>query len=245
MTCTARTFWLARKGHTPAEYEDAFAADEMAGRYAVTDGATESCFAALWARLLVEDFVHGADPKADRWSESLSPLQKRWNAFIGERKLAWYDEPGVKLGAFATFLGLVLTASSDSACRWEAVAVGDTCLLHTRSSTLLRAFPLEHSRQFGDTPKLVGSRMSSEDIRHKQAMWSDGCGQAGDRLWIMTDALAQWCLAAHEVNENPWGKLESLLEMPDDGKGFALWIEEGRDAGRLRNDDVTLLAIRL
>ena len=35
----SRTFWLARRGHNSAEYEDAFAADEVAGRFAVADGA--------------------------------------------------------------------------------------------------------------------------------------------------------------------------------------------------------------
>src|SRR5947199_52879 len=48
---------LARAGHRAEEYEDAHAGDAGAGRFAVADGASETSFAALWARLLAEGFV--------------------------------------------------------------------------------------------------------------------------------------------------------------------------------------------
>ena len=50
-------FWLPSRDNEPGEYQDAFAADPGAGRFAVADGASESGFADLWARLLVDDFV--------------------------------------------------------------------------------------------------------------------------------------------------------------------------------------------
>ena len=176
----------------------------------------------------------------------------------------------------------------EAPCRWQAVAVGDACLLHTRGGTLLRAFPLDRSEQFHNFPKLVGSRMPVEAVRARQTLWIDGCGHPGDRLWMMTDALAQFCLGAIEAGGNPWDEWESLVEVvqnlpsPADhathgarrgaggegialpfpacrrgagGEGgvqphspnapFSIWIQSLRDAGRLRNDDVTLLAIEL
>ena len=60
MATASQTFWVVRRGHRPEEYEDAFASDDAAGRYAVADGDTESCFAGLWARLLAEGFVRAA-----------------------------------------------------------------------------------------------------------------------------------------------------------------------------------------
>jgi hypothetical protein len=125
------------------------------------------------------------------------------------------------------------------------VAVGETCLLHTRDCALLRAFPVKSSDQFDNAPHLVGSRMSIDDVRSRQRIWAEGRGQPGDRLWMMTDALAQCCLAQHERGGNPWSELESLLNLPASGEGFGGWVDGLRNAGRLRNDDVTLVAIRL
>jgi hypothetical protein len=243
MSRSVRTFWLPRRGNSPAEYEDASAVDASAGRMAVADGATESCFARLWAGLLVEGFVESRDCPPQQWPAPLPALQQRWEADVSARKLRWAASRLVKRGDFAAFLGLALPVSCDADCRWQAVAVGDTCLLHTRGPTLLRAFPLEHSRQFDNVPVLVGSRMSTEEVCKRQSLWLDGRGQPGDRLWIMTDALAQWCLAEHEAGRNPWSELESLLTPPECSDRFASWIEGLRDARGLHNDDVTLVAV--
>lgn len=245
MPVDSRTFWLPRRGNSPDEYEDAFALDEASARYALADGATEGCFTGLWARLLVEDFVSRAERDASRWPSSLPAVQGRWDTDVRARRLDWDADYWVEQGASAAFLGIVLAASPQVACQWQAVAVGDTCLMHTRDSVLLRAFPLERSDQFGNRPRLVGSRMPVGDARKRQRTWSDGCGQPGDRLWAMTDALAKWCLLEHEAGSDPWNELESLLGSPQTEDHFAAWVEGLRDSGRLLNDDVTLLAICL
>jgi hypothetical protein len=239
------TFWLPRRGNTPGEYEDAFALDEASGRYAVADGATEGCFTGLWARLLVKDFVAGAECEASLWTSSLPAVQERWDTDVRSRDLDWDAEHWVEQGASAAFLGVMLTTSPQGTRQWRAVAVGDTCLFHTRGSILLRAFPLDRSGQFNNRPRLVGSRMPLGEVHKRQRHWSDGCGQPGDRLWAMTDALAKWCLVEHEAGSDPWRELESLLDSPQTQDHFADWIEGLRGSGRLLNDDVTVLAIRL
>ena len=296
MPASSRTFWLPRRGHAPAEYEDAFAADAAAGRFAVADGATEGCFTGLWAKLLVDGFVANVESEMGSWPASLAPLQARWDADVSARGLPWYAESSVRQGEFAAFLGLVLSIAHGDCpdfrgddgvvpeeeprrregtgrrlvgtvpfrpgYQWQAVAVGDSCLLHSRQGMLLHAFPLERTEQFDNLPRLVGSRMAAGEIAASQSLWADGCGRAGDRLWMMTDALAQCCLAEVEAGRNPLGGLEPLLIPPAGGAGvppvisgggtgvppvisFASWIEGLRDAGKLRNDDVTLLAIDL
>ena len=272
MPIGSHAFWLPRKGHSPAEYEDAFAVDDGTGRYAVADGASEGCFTDLWARFLVEDFVHQANG-IEQWFASLPAIQQRWDADVRARRIPWHAAPGVEQGAYAAFLGFLLENSPLSPAReehgarvtdsphplgegqgvrayhWQAVAIGDTCLFHTRDGLLLRAFPLAESKQFGNAPKLVGARMSSRQIQEKQRLWTDGVGQPGDRLWAMTDALARWCLVEHEANRNPWLALESFIDLPSgrgaggEGNSFPAWIAGLRDSGNLHNDDVTLLAI--
>src|SRR5712692_2413403 len=102
-----RAFALPKLGNSAEEYEDAAAADPRCGRFAIADGAAESSFAALWARLLVTGFV--AAPPADlgSWADFLRPLQQRWAAEVGGRPLPWYAEMKLQQGAFATFLGVV------------------------------------------------------------------------------------------------------------------------------------------
>jgi len=237
--------WLPRRGSTAQEYEDAFAGNAATGRYAVADGASESAFAGLWARLLVDEFVHSAPLDADRWKACLGTLQERCRAKIAERPLPWYAEAKLAQGAFATLLGVAVTAAAGDEPHWQALAVGDTCLFHTRGGDVLRAFPLEHSSQFNSGPKLVGSRTAPPEICDQKTRWTQGTGRTHDRLWLMTDALAQWCLAQGEAGRNPWNELESVLAQLKPQQQFAAWIEELRATRQLHNDDVTLLAVRM
>jgi len=238
-------FWLPRRGNQPEEYEDAFAADAAAGRFAVADGASESGFAGPWARLLAEAFVGQPRLEPDHWTDALSALQQQWQTAVGSRPLPWYAKAKFRQGAFATFLGVTLGAAADGAPQWRAVAVGDTCLFHSRGATLLKAFPLEQSSQFNNYPRLVGSRALPDHVRQKLSLYARCGGQPDDRLWLMTDALAQWCLAEHEAGQNPWDELESLRAAAEPEQRFAVWIAALREAGRLHNDDVTLLAVNL
>ena len=245
MGIIVQSFWLPRKGSSPSEYEDAWATNPESGRFAVADGASEGCFTGLWARLLVADFVGRAGEGMEPWPASLSAIQGQWDADVRGRKLPWHAALGVERGACAAFLGVVFAPFQDVGHRWQAVAVGDTCLFHTRGAALLGAFPLADSHQFNNAPKLVGARMSTEEVLYRCREWPDGRGESGDRLWLMTDALAQWCLASQEDGQGPWREMELVLAGPSGGERFSEWIDGLRSTRRLRNDDVTLLAILL
>ena len=98
------------RGNSPAEYEDALAADDAAGRYAVADGATEGCFTGLWARLLVEDFVQHAEPRRRPVARLRCPPCRSDGtptSAAGELPVV-RRAGGASKGAFATFLGVVL-----------------------------------------------------------------------------------------------------------------------------------------
>jgi hypothetical protein len=240
-----QALWLPRRGHRSDEYEDAFAVNEVAGRFAVADGASEGCFTGLWAKLLVNHFVNDSASPVEEWARTLATPQEQWNTNIHVEKLPWYAQEGAERGAFAAFLELAFTGESGNAFSWQAVAVGDACLFHTRQESLLRAFPLEQSEQFDNFPVLIGSHSPPESVREKQSHWSDGHGYAGDRLWMMTDALAHWCLSSIESGRNPWRQLHSIISQPDPQDAFVTWIDSLRDCNQLRNDDVTLMLIEL
>jgi hypothetical protein len=232
------TFTEPKHGQSSEEFEDAFASNVQLGRFAVADGATESSYAGLWARMLVEGFVNCSMPEPGCWASWLPALQSRWESAVGQRPLAWYAEIKWQQGAFATFLGVLVEPP-----RWRALAVGDSCLFHIRQQKLHCAFPLNRSCDFGCSPWLIGSRGFTPEVMAMREVRLEGEFGTGDRLWLMTDALAQWFLHEVEAGERPWQVLEHLLTATDSATDFRHWIRALRGAARIRNDDVTLMAI--
>jgi hypothetical protein len=230
LPASCRALHQPKHGHSADEYEDAFAADPQAARFAVADGASESSFAGLWARLLVEGFVR---PVA-HW---LTAARHSWAARVDGRPLPWYAEAKRDAGAFATLLGLVLTDG-----HWHSLAVGDSCLFQVRQDRLIEAFPLRGSVEFGNRPRLIGSR---PPIATDQEAHAEGRGgwQPGDRFLLMTDALAHWFLCRHEAGDRPWLELTRFPTGPAASAAFAEWVGDRRRRDGLRNDDVTLVLI--
>jgi hypothetical protein len=239
-----RTFALPKRGHKADEYEDAYAAAPAAGRFAVADGASESSFAGLWARLLVEGFTRRIKQAMDgtHWLEC---AQQHWADEVDGLELPWYAEEKREQGAFATFLGLSIKRGEKGGGRWKALAIGDSCLFQVRKDRLVAAFPLNRSADFGNQPALLGSRPGPGQARSNQQKIEWGTWQPGDRLFLMTDALAQWFLRRHETNGQPWQLLARRLGDEKAHAALTAYVDELRDRDGLRNDDVTLLTIDL
>lgn len=233
-----QALYLAKESHRPEEYEDAFAADSAQGRFAVADGASESSFAGRWATLLVDEFVRTPLQSSLDWPDWLGSVRGQWANETDAQALPWYAEAKAELGAFATFLGVLIGDG-----RWRAVAVGDTCLFQVRRGALVECFPLTSAASFGSTPDLVGSRSPSAAVLQQRQVWGRGTWQAGDRLLLMTDALSQWFMQAVEEGEQPWIDIDAVLAGPDADQRFVQWLEQLRERGKLRNDDITLLDI--
>jgi hypothetical protein len=227
-----------KRGHTEEEFEDAWAVKLTSGRFAIADGASESAFAALWARLLAEGFVAAARPPD--FSNWLDAARRRWSEEVMDLKLPWYADMKRAEGAFATLLGLsVRPPTPDRPGAWRADAVGESFLVHVRKGRRPRSFPLKRSADFGNEPRLIGSRQDSAPTPQR----ATGSLLPDDRLLLMTDALAQWFLRAYEGGAKPWDAVTALLSTARPEDTFAAWVEELRGHSGLRNDDVTLLVV--
>ncbi len=233
-----RVLSLPKRGNTESENEDAWAAHAEMGRFALADGASESAFARLWARLLTEAFVAAKRPTdLARW---LAAARRRWSQEVADLELAWYAEMKRDEGAFATLLGLtVRPPTAERPGRWQAVAVGDTCLMTVRDGRLLKTFPVRQASDFSSQPDLIGSRDGSAP-KLKRAV---GSLLPGDRLFLMSDARAEWFLRAHERGSSPWEAALPLLAIADPEEDFTVWVEELRATDGLRDDDATLLIL--
>ncbi|MFJ8312845.1 MULTISPECIES: hypothetical protein [unclassified Streptomyces] len=233
--------------------------DELMGEtvaVGMCDGVTESMLAKDWAALLAESAAHHA-ALDERFFEGSSHFEEftrktvgRWAPWLDSytahrvaegNPLKWYEHTKLASGASATLLALRLTPRHDGAWAWRCAALGDSCVFHLRGDVLLRSFPLQKPEEFGVTPDLFSSRNHDSALLSSRTRYTRGVCESGDRLLMMTDALAAWFLATDDHS----AAMAQLLEFggPHDARPFEAWLNQLRAEGELRNDDVALVRI--
>jgi hypothetical protein len=231
---------VVKHGNADDEMEDACRLDVARGRFAIADGATESSFADLWARLLVCGFVAQPPGLTPDWETWLPELQQAWQSDVGARSLPWYAADKAAIGGFSTLLGLVL----ENDHRWYGLAVGDSCLFQVRGKRLVVAFPVSRAADFNLRPPLIGSRRPGAELRRDgMARVVTGQWRVRDRFFLMTDALACWLLKQTSRQRIAPAALALLLDSDHDA--FDRQIQTLRDQGALKNDDVTLVHLQV
>ena len=255
MRFVVSSFWLPRHGSPVEHYEDAFCPRRTGARsaprlrVAVADGASESMLSGLWAELLVRSWCRSrrrdmgevVEFAMGAWHEALRTyLESRQAA---SRPIEWFEEPGLDRGAHATVLGVELRRSPEGGAAWRAESLGDSCLFQVRGDDLVAAFPLEDAAAFCNTPKLVPSQARQLDRVVASLERAEGHCRDGDVLFLATDAIAAWFLAAAAGGDAPWRDLAALT--PGDLDAFAAWAGRQRDGGLLRNDDVTVVRVEV
>ncbi|MEU4157870.1 hypothetical protein [Actinoplanes sp. NPDC026670] len=262
MRAFVSTFAVPKSGSTTEEYEDA-SHIEPADRgdadinspwlaAAVADGASEAMLAGHWARHLTTTFT--AAPADQNLTATILAAAADWDEVEAEYRqardtvgepIAWYEEDGLRRGAYATIVGAHLL---DGPTRRQGpllvAALGDACLFQIRDNDLITAFPIDDPAGFDTRPSLAPSRPRDpakigEHVTSLRTDW-----QQGDQLLLASDALAQWFLAQAQAGGTPWLTLSDLGTDAEIG-GFAALIDGCRTNGSLKNDDTTLLRIDL
>ncbi len=237
-------FSCAKAGNRREEYEDAWAVrgsdSPRAVRVAVTDGATEASFSALWAALLAETWVRSRTGGPE-FSARLGAARRLWARKVRGRPLPWYAEEKARRGAYAAFLGVALVPRTGA---WRAVAVGDCNLFLLRglgpSLRLERAFPLGRAEDFGSSPFLLGSVARRDDDPSPHVRVAEGVIPGDGLLLLASDALSAWLLRREEQGRPAWEAVSPLGI--EDGLEFEDLVAEARDDG-CRNDDMTLVRV--
>jgi hypothetical protein len=250
------TFSAAKDGNAPGEWQDGacggVAADGSWARFLVLDGATTAYDPVRWVDQLVRSFAPQAngspgprlEPAAMRaW---FAEMQDRWakdvrdfDSIIEERKFA-------EVGSFATLLGFEIYGLDGPEPYLRAVALGDTVLFHVRAGRRIATFPPLGPEDFGTLPDGVHTSPASLDKMTERLLIGGGVLEAGDFLFAATDAMAQWILRTIQRGEaKVWDTLTTLAH-PD---VFAQLVADQRreqdGSRRLKNDDVTLMRLRM
>lgn len=246
------SFHKPKNGNEENEYEDAFGSIKkiengtQVVRAAVADGATECSFAADWAKMLVNCYVERAFRKVQDIQEQIESLSKDWYTIIN-RPLPYYAERKARMGASSTILGVEISSdpSLTDSGRWEAIAVGDSCLFHISDDSLNLAFPIKKSEDFNNSPYLISSNLRNNRSCWSNVMIQNGNWQAGDIFILATDALAAWFIHEHETGGRPWDELSGFIKDSGNNNSFETWLNEKRTSSSMKNDDVICLIIKL
>lgn len=244
MKVTTTTLWLPKRGNTEEEYEDAAAPVDPVDstfdtfRCAVADGATETSFSGLWAKLLVDGFVAGEDR---------NKLKEKWHQQIDGKQLAWYAAEKAQSGAFAALVCLTVSESESDGRKWRAEAIGDSCLMLLRGKTFLERFPLRSAGQFNSSPLLLSTNQTAEEASAESFCSVNGEWQSGDIFYLMSDALAHWVYQREEEHGDAAAYLESMKKQSDLEEFTKVQREliDAESRPLMRNDDVTLLRVVL
>jgi hypothetical protein len=247
MWTSIRVFSLPKAGNSVAEYEDAYwprQAGELSGvlRLAVADGATETSFSGLWARLLATAYGRGHLTEAT-WNADVARIRRVWQRAVGQKPLPWYAEEKLRLGAFSSLTGLTLfppVEPDGNIGEFEAFSIGDSCLFQVRAGKLIWSFPFTTAEEFNSRPLLISSLNCG--IEHDVAAQRiTGEWKPSDTFFLMTDALACWALGLAEAGDDPFVLLQSV----ETQEAFSTLIADQRACTDsqgiplLKNDDVT------
>jgi hypothetical protein len=240
-----QTLILPKAGLKRSECEDSIGTRWSAQRFCIADGATEAFDSRRWARLLTKHWVHSNRSLLTR--EELGPwlraVGERFRAHWTKKTLPWYAAEKARAGAFAAFLGLSFFGSGDS-ISWQAIAIGDSCLINTRGGQMQFSFPISDPSQFGCHPMLAPSNDFGLDAAIDQVVIKDGRAGVGDVFLLLTDAIAAWYLQALNTSPHLAHEFDASLAATDIYKLEAL-VSRCRDGGSLRNDDVAVIRIAI
>lgn len=225
-------------------------------RVVVADGASESLLAGRWAKRLSSTFGMAACPTRTRrgfvaaYRVAIAEWTRELAEYMAEREarnapIQWFEEPGLEKGAHAAIIVIdFLEGRGETPPRWQAVAVGDSCLFQVRDESLHASFPMKDEYAFSYQPPLLSSRGGEDAIVSRHVNLSSGTWRHDDSFYVVTDALAAWFLRNAHAGGRPWVPLRDL-NTSDFDIDFGAWVNTQRDSGNLHDDDTTLVRVDL
>ena len=235
---------MSKLGNRESDYEDSFSYDLERMKFAIADGASNSIFSDVWSRALTESFV---SEDLDLFSQSVQDVirnimekaRRIWYSSIDWNDLPWFTKNKSVNGSYSTLLLCQLRENDSDHLQMRSIAVGDSCLFKIRGEDITFSFPLTYISQFNISPDLVWSgrghpfpEKSPSKVPVTRVM--DGIVDSSDKLVFATDSISVLLLS----DPDPMGLVTEIIE-----KRFTEKLIKAIDAGRIKNDDVTLALV--
>ena len=259
-----RCFILPKEGELMFECQDRYALNAKRGRYAVSDGTAGSFVPAPWARILTKNFVErggdfGSEEEFTSWLITCSQqwhiwMEQRWVPTMQTLRAHNGDKPGdwsnnIRQGAEATLIGCFVMPGSPvrkTPPTIRVFAIGDSEFFLFRPHPehgwiLVKCFPYTKSYQFGSHPNALMT-LPQEDLLH--GTWAHFQkisinALAGDLIVLASSTIAQWLLRQVEQHTDLWVPFLNV----SDPKDFEYGMRQELHAGRIEDDDLTVLSI--
>ncbi len=239
MRLNLKGFITCKDAERYSDCADHYAYNMAEHRFAISDGVTKSFFPKLWSKVLVEQSVAPSGAAG----LPMEQCQAEWLNEVTQR----VSGPGVKWYTKNAFLckepglaTLVTLAFDDKSLIWTAEAIGDSFLFFVPDSV---------RDDFGKWDKLSSKPVPIEFDNYPDYLSSRGKGRGEKRemagylepgtFYLMTDALSEWMFK--EQSE----ALRIIDEEWTDQKAFESSVARLREAGRLHDDDSSVLIIKL
>ena len=225
----------------PAEVtQDALAAAPELGLFAIADGVTNSDYSGEFARSLVRRWTAGAPESESEFAGWLGGAQAEWDAevkpLIAGKATAWYNRNKTWQGD-AAFVGARLVQKGGRR-QLHLTGIGDTVAFLVRGGRIVKSFPLERAAEFSDVVKALPS-VGTPLHATMSATWDV---EAGDEVFMGTDALSAWVLGETEAGRDPLPRLREIGSQ----KQMDRFVADARagalaDHGAMGVDDTALL----
>ncbi|MBR3455062.1 MAG: hypothetical protein IKH26_07045 [Bacteroidaceae bacterium] len=237
-----KSFITHKRGETDTDVQDSIAFDMERGRYALSDGVTNSYLPKIISDLLTRTFIE-AEEEADFPPAALPHLFKMerdsYLDNVEEKVLVMLKmvEKTFHVGA-ATFAGL--TVNGDE-LKW--IILGDSCLFLMPEDGRLRCFssmPVNVSPEwlldvnFDNHPSQIHSdgKVIGEWIKGRRVM-SHGWAV------LASDAMSKWIINQYNKGRDFISELWTL----DDNEEFEAFVNQEYLADRLESDDESVILI--
>ncbi len=245
---------VQKHGNSQAENEDAFIVKKWPTRgktirelrCAIADGATQSSFSGLWARLLVENAIlSGLVPSKNKLEKIILKSRNEWEESLGKINLPWYAQEKSRYGAFSSFLWLSLKTNTNPGLNGGVLkvrGVGDSEFLFIRENQIIKALPYKYPSEFSSSPTLIPS-LAKNANRFSSYAWA-GLWKPGDEIVLATDAVGQFLLTEFLKKDQIIEIRDRIFASNNPSDAYNDWICSLRESKQIKNDDSTLVWIK-
>lgn len=238
-------FITHKRGETDEDIQDSIAFDLSRGRYAISDGVTQSFLPQLWSALLVNQYISTSEDKLYVSDGLLNGFKKAREQYLlsldeDDRFIQDLVEREFKYAA-ATFAGIQVDSHN---IFWQVI--GDSCIfiipingpikcISGNSSSIDSEGHIQMS--FNNHPDYI---VSDGTIKGSILEGIDSLDSGG---WIvlMTDAISDWFIKEYNHGNNPLERLLALKNNTD----FEELVEKEYQLGTMKSDDVSVILFDL